>query len=163
MKQVFFGLFLLISLNLYSLPDEWEDYFIEQCYEVGVPVTVARAILHKENPELDPDVVSRMNSNGTRDFGLWQLNSRYLWSDFVPRFWHFQERFDWSNPFHSTYIAVRHIGWLYKVFRNEPFYRSRAFVVILAYNCGFYAVQTGNVPLASANYAASVFYSIWPD
>ena len=149
-------IFFFMVLPIFSLPAEWESYFREQCSRAGVPVEIAMAILMVENPGLDPAVVSKENPNGTRDYGLWQLNSRYLWSDFVLRYWHNLEPFRWDDPFHNTYLAVKHLQWLYSIFCTDPVPQSKSYNVIVAYNCGFVAVLSGKVPAASANYAALV-------
>ena len=161
MRKALFLICIFCSALVYSLSDDWYAYFTSQCNEAGVPISVAGAILYKENPGLDPNAVSKVNRNGSRDYGLWQLNSRYLWDDFVHQYWHFQEAFDWSNPYHSTYIALRHLKWLYQLFWEQPTAQSKSWSVILAYNCGYYAVASGKVPASSVTYAVSVFNSVW--
>ena len=39
-----------------------------------------------ENPDQDP-YATHNNANGTIDVGLFQLNDRYLYTDFVPNYW----------------------------------------------------------------------------
>jgi hypothetical protein len=122
-----------------------DEYIVEQCRNQGVPVNVALAILREENPSLDFEVV-HINQNGSRDLGLWQLNDRYIWSDFIPRYWDRDDIFRWNNPYHSTYVAIRHIRWLYAHGFNH-------WQVILAYNCGYWALLSNSVPVSSIEYA----------
>jgi hypothetical protein len=143
-------------LNLFVSVCIWgqsiNDYVIKQCNRLGVPVEVAMAILVEENPGLDFEAV-HLNRNGSQDMGLWQLNDRWLWSDFIPRYWNRMDIFQWNNPFHSTYIAIRHIKWLYSQGFNH-------WQVILAYNCGYWSLHTGEVPNSSIEYANRVYARI---
>lgn len=159
-KLVFVSFVFFISGAVFSLPAGWHKYLLDQCDEVGVPVSVVYAILRQENPELNP-LASHKNVNGTTDLGLFQLNDRYIDKEFVPNYWDREDRFQWSDPFHSTYIAVRHIKWLYDLFWQEPTQQSKAYGVALAYNCGYYAVVKGEVPAASVRYAVDVVNSVW--
>jgi hypothetical protein len=137
-----------------------DEYLVLQCREVGVPVGVAKAILLQENPLMDPRAL-HWNNNGSVDMGLFQLNDAFLYSDFVPRFWRFDVPFLWDNPFHSIYVAVRHIKWLYQRFPQRVPAQSMAFSVALAYNCGLTRVRSGNVPISSAEYAIRVVETVW--
>jgi hypothetical protein len=120
---------------------------------VGVPLGVALAILVEENPDLDFSAI-HVNANGTRDLGLWQLNERWLERDFLARHWDRGEAFRWDDPFHSTYVAVRHIRWLYQRGINH-------WQVILAYNCGYGALEANEVPGSSVEYANRVFSRVF--
>jgi hypothetical protein len=163
MRKLIFAIKLFFaSFLVFGLPDSWDSYLIEQCHEVGIPVPVVRAILFQENRRCNPDACP-FNKDGSQDLGLFQLNSNYLWKDFVPNYWDREDEFRWNDPFHSTYIAVRHIKWLYGVYNNPsmPTIQSRTFMVALAYNCGVGAVFKGRVPNASVDYAAAVVYSAW--
>jgi hypothetical protein len=158
MRLFLFTVFLMKVFWLHS--QTVDEYLVSQCLEVGVPVGVVRAILLQENPLMNPRAL-HWNSNGSIDMGLFQLNDVYLYSDFVPRFWHFDVPFLWDNPFHSIYIAVRHIKWLYQKFPQRVPPQSAAFSVALAYNCGFTRVQSGMVPRSSADYAVRVVEAVW--
>ena len=139
----------------------WYVYLVNKCTEYNVPLRVMEAILTLENPEANPKAINRSNKNGTRDLGLFQLNDGYLYTDFIPRYWRSQERFQWDNPYHNIYIAVRHVDYLYTLFLQQPTPQSRAFSVALAYNCGYGAVLTNKVPRSTADYAANVVFLVW--
>lgn len=120
-------------------------YVHELAAEMDLDANLALAILKAENPELQWHYVN-VNTNKTADIGLWQLNSRYLWSDFVPRYWTNSNvlfnPYDWK---HSTYLAMRHIQYLQIELANFN-------KVILAYNCGISAVKKNKVPDSARNY-----------
>lgn len=161
MKKLIFSIYLFsFSVVAFSLPDTWYMYFVNQCEKVGVPVSLAGAILYKENPSLNSKTVS-VNRNGSKDLGLWQLNSQYLYCDFIPRYWDRKDKFEWNNPYHSTYVAVRHIRWLYRKFAGDLVPQAKAFSTSLAYNAGYTAVITNHVPESSIEYAVSVVRLIW--
>jgi hypothetical protein len=140
-------LFLLLAVNIYG--QNLESYIIEQCNNNDVSVEIALAILAEENRDYDFTAVHH-NRNGSMDLGLWQLNSNYLWTDFIPRFWDRRETFRWDNPYHNTYIAIRLIRWLY----NKGF---NHYQVIIAYNAGYKSIERAEVPESTINYAIRVF------
>ena len=121
------------------------EYVRELAVELEVDANLALAILKAENPELLWQHVN-VNTNKTADIGLWQLNSRYLWSDFVPRYWNSEiEMFNPYNWKHSTYVAMRHLQYLQAALANFN-------KVILAYNCGINKVKKGEIPESSKEY-----------
>jgi hypothetical protein len=150
---------VFLALSVFCVPAQsFNEYLKAQCKEVGVPVNVAYAILLQENPELRPDAV-HYNLNGSKDVGMFQLNSYYLYTDFIPRYWRLSEEFKWDNPFHSAYIAVRHIKWLWSLCTVGTPESSKIFTVALAYNCGRSALESGKVPAQSVSYAVRVVES----
>jgi hypothetical protein len=140
---------VFVAGRLYGQTLLLDVYLVQQCREAGVSVDIAAAILEVENPALDP-LALHVNANGTVDKGLFQLNSGFLYSDFVPRYWVFDMEFRWDNPYHSTYVAVRLLRDLYRKYGN--WYQA-----CLAYNCGSGRVDRGTVPGESLEYAARVF------
>ena len=161
-KFIFAANLFFTSFLAFGLPDLWDSYLTEQCHAVGILVPVAKAILFKENQGLNPNACP-FNKDGSQDLGLFQINSNYLWKDFVPNYWDRKEEFQWDDPFHNTYIAVRHIRWLYDIFDDlsMPTVQSKTFIVAMAYNCGAGAVFKGDVPKSSVDYAKSVVYMVW--
>ena len=158
-------LFCATGVFTHSIQDysnhSWYIYLVNLCFDYDVPLRVMEAILTLENPTADPMAISDFNKNGTRDLGLFQLNDGYLYSDFISRYWHGREAFQWDNPFHNIYIAVRHVEYLYTLFAEQPTPQSRAFSVALAYNCGYGAVVSNKVPAITADYAAHVVFLVW--
>jgi len=156
----------------YDLTD-LNAYILKQCITVGVSYRFAAALLREENPDFfkaaDGSAAAGVfrarhrNRDDSYDLGLWQLNENYLWSDFVPHYWHGIAAFDWENPYHNTYIAIRHIKWLYTVIQDNwirkgmpQFPNSLYWETALAYNAGIARVLNMNIPDVSLDYASRV-------
>jgi hypothetical protein len=160
MKRVLVLLLLLCGGVLAA--QTLDEYLVLQCRMVGVSVDMVCAILEQENDTLKSDAV-HVNLDQSRDLGLFQLNDRYLYTDFLPRYWHFEEQFQWDNSYHSAYVAVRHIRWLWDQCPVGVPSQSKAFQVALMYNCGIGAVGRGEVPMRSVAYAMRVVRAVWGD
>jgi hypothetical protein len=115
--------------------------------EIGLDPDVALALLKKENERHDVSTVSSENSNGSRDLGLFQLNSFYLYTDFVPRYWDSEEPFNVFDAEDNTYVALSHLKYLMKRFDYDILDAVRA------YNGGEYAVVSNNLKLLTVNYS----------
>lgn len=130
------------------LPKELSDYICQMCSELEIDSDLAIAILMQENPQVNLEATHR-NENGTMDLGLWQLNDKYLYTDFSNNFWKFDvelNAFDWK---HNTFIALHQIEWLQsrlKVFDD----------VICAYNCGIGATMNRKIPESTKVYLSRV-------
>ena len=116
------------------IDDDCLDVFIKSvCEAEGVPYYFALAILHAENPDRNPSAVN-VNTNGTLDLGLWQLNSDYIFVDFVANLWKSTDKFNWADPKSNTILAIRHIAWLFKFGFSD-------YQVAVAYNKGYTAAE----------------------
>lgn len=131
------------------LPKELSDYICQMCTELEIDSDLAIAILMQENPQVNLDATHR-NENGTIDVGLWQLNDKYLYTEFSKNFWQFENvelnAFDWK---HNTFIALHQIEWLQsrlKVFDD----------VVCAYNCGIGATMNRTIPESTKVYLSRV-------
>lgn len=113
----------------------------------GADSNVCLAIFEIENPKFDPLCV-HLNDNGTADLGLFQLNSKYL-EHFKDKYWDFPFEFNPMNAFHNAYVAVRHIGELYRLLNDWD-------GVVMAYNCGYTSVILGSVPQSTTIYLERV-------
>lgn len=129
-----------------------EQYINALCGELGIDKNLCIAILMQENPMLDSDAIHK-NRNGTLDIGLWQMNDKYIWTDFVPDYWKIQEvefnPFNWKM---NTYLALHHIEYLTTKLKVKE-------DVVMAYNCGIGAVLKNRIPESTKNYLASVMNS----
>lgn len=130
------------------MPEEIELFIRDLCNQIEVDSDLVASILNQENPEFDEKAVN-VNLNGSEDLGLFQLNSRYLESDFIPSYWSFDIHFDVFNWKHNAFIAINHIKHLLTTFNNP-------YLVISAYNCGAYAVENGSVPESTMYYRDKV-------
>lgn len=130
------------------LPTEISDYICLLGNQLDVDTDLAVSILLRENPQLITEAV-HTNPNGTIDIGLWQLNDRYLWANFVPRYWKLESEFDPFNWKMNTFIALHLLSDLSESLKVKD-------DVIMAYNCGSAAVMQGNVPDTTISYLAAV-------
>lgn len=120
------------------LPKDLSLYIEDLCTQLGIDTNLAVAILLQENPEIKVDATNR-NQNGTSDLGLWQLNDRYLYTDFEKNYWKMEVELNPFNWKHNTFVALNHIHWLTQRLKVQD-------DVIMAYNCGIGAVMNNKVP-----------------
>lgn len=124
----------------YDFMDKRKAVYIESlCKQCKVDSDRAFAHLMQENPSFDEFAINRDNANGSVDVGLFQLNDKYLWTDFVPRYWVEGVEFDPFNWKHNAYIAIHHMAWLQEKLKVED-------DIIMAYNCGKTAVLNDKIP-----------------
>ena len=161
-------------------PNDIQLYIKEQCHSVGVSYHFAVSLLREENPlffrlfegSTRQDWVFEVrshNENGSTDYGLWQLNGNFLWVNFIPNYWHDLCEFDWKNPYHNTYIAIRHIKWLYTSLQR--FYNQKGtpqpantlyWETALAYNAGLDKIRGGSaLSDKTLDYAARILERIY--
>ncbi len=134
----------------YDFIDKRKAIYIESlCKECNVDADRAFAHLMQENPTFDEFAMNRDNANGSVDLGLFMLNDKYLWTDFIPRYWIEGVEFDPFNWKHNAYIAIHHMSWLQEKLKVED-------DVIMAYNCGISAVMNEDIPPATKVYLAKV-------
>lgn len=127
-------------ITKYDFMDKRKAVYIEAlCKQCNVDSDRAFAHLMQENPSFDEFAINRDNTNGTVDVGLFQLNDKYLWTDFVPRYWIEGVEFDPFNWKHNAYIAIHHMAWLQEKLKVED-------DIIMAYNCGLNAVINDRIP-----------------
>lgn len=145
---------MLLEVDTYEphykfLPKLVDMYICKMCEELNLDSDRAIAHLMVENPEFDPQAVSKPNENGTLDLGLWQLNDRYLWTTFMNRYWFDNIQLNPFNWKHNTYIALHHMKYLEDKLKIED-------DAIMAYNCGEGNVMNGTIPDSTLVYLAKV-------
>jgi len=129
-----------------------EDYISRLCRLEQVDENLVFAILFSENDTFNVRAVNS-NKDGSRDLGLFQLNSKCVdW--FKEKYWLSSVPFEWANPVHNAYVAVKHIAWLSKC-RHPSGFIFNAWLVALAYNCG-YSKAISKPPSSSIDYAQLV-------
>ena len=107
--------------------------------EYDIPPAFALAIVAVES-EFNPRAVSPLNRNGTRDWGLFQINDAYFPTD------------RWYDPYVNAQQGIRHIRWL----MDHP-WTSTWWSVALAYNAGVTRLGDGRAfPPAALRYADTV-------
>ena len=144
---------LLVKIDTYEprypfLPKLLDMYICLMCDEIELDSDRAVAQLMVENSEFDPNAIHR-NDNGTLDVGEFQLNDRYLWTTFIPRYWFDNVEFNPFNWKHNTYIALHHMKYLEDKLKIED-------DAIMAYNCGEGNVMNGTIPDSTKVYLAKV-------
>lgn len=132
------------SVNMDYNLSNYVEYLCQHVFDVDSDLVVSLGLT--ENPKFDPYAINR-NTNGSIDGGLFQLNSKYVYTDFLPRYGKDEFKnvefdiFDWR---HNTYIAIAHISWLKKHLKSDE-------KVIMAYNCGYEAVKRNKIPKITRN------------
>jgi len=86
--------------------------------EYGVPPKFAQAVALTENSTLNPEAVN-VNKNGTRDLGIFQLNS--VW----------YKNPEWNDPEQNIRDGVKRIKWLMSLPEINTYW-----AVALAYHSG---------------------------
>lgn len=131
------------------MPAEISNYICVLCEELELDSDLVVAILMQENPTFNINATNK-NQNGTMDCGLFQLNDRYIWTDFVPDYWFdIDVEFNPYNWKHNTFLALHHIRYLLdkiKIIDDS----------IMAYNCGIGAVINDNIPESTRIYLKRV-------
>lgn len=130
------------------LPHELSDYicYLADGLELDSDLIVAHLMV--ENPEFNPDAMHK-NDNGTIDVGMFQLNDRYLWTEFKQDYWFDNLELDPFNWKHNTYIALHHMKYLHDKFKVQD-------DAIMAYNGGKGAVMNGTVKDSTRVYLIKV-------
>ncbi len=131
------------------IPAALSNYICDLSAELELDSDLVVAILMVENPEFNPDAISRPNQNGTLDLGMFQLNDYYLWTEFKNDYWFENIELNPFNWKHNTYIALHHLKYLQDKFKVQD-------DVILAYNGGKGAVMNGTVKPSTYNYLKKV-------
>lgn len=142
------------------LDDEKALFIIKLCEDFKVNPDLAVSILNTENPTLDETATSIKNRNGTRDIGLWQLNDYQLFckGGFVELYWR-QEfgEFNADNWRNNTYIAIKYLQRLTKVFGDNNWYIAAAYNAGLAKAFEEYNTGIKKIPNSTRNkYVPSV-------
>lgn len=138
-----------VDVDYPFLPKEMSVYITLMSRELEIDPDLAVAILLKENPTIDKDAIHR-NQNGTVDVGLWQLNDRYLYTQFEKDYWKMTDlELDAYNWKHNTYIALHHIKYLSESVKVMD-------EIIMAYNAGIGAVMNNRVPESTYQYLRHV-------
>jgi soluble lytic murein transglycosylase-like protein len=130
-----------------AVPTEFRDLFATASESYGIPTGVLESIALIESG-FRPDVLSPPREDGTRDRGMFQFNDRYFqW--YADRY-NGGAVFDPMIPAEAITVAARHIQWLYNRYGHWP-------DVVIAYNAGFHAVDTGNIPNRSWDYLIKIY------
>lgn len=117
--------------------DPLDKHIRDMCLKYEVEYELAVSILEVENPIRNPRAINH-NRDGTKDLGLWQLNTSWLG----------ENGYEWWDPFDNTTIAIIHLQWLTHL---EP--KLNKWQIAAAYNCGYSRVLKNTIPAMSVAYA----------
>lgn len=126
----------------YSISADLAYIIVQEAQEHGIPVRLLCTLIYAES-QFCIHARSRQNANGTRDYGLMQLNS--------ANYEHFKvvymdERdYNILSPQANVHIGASYLADMYKIFGNWT--QSLA-----AYNAGMYAAYCMRVPKSTVKY-----------
>jgi len=129
---------MITDFYLNKVPTQYREFFANTCKEYNAPVEIAYSIIYHES-RFDSQAVNH-NSNGSKDVGMGQINSTYLMSYYVKKYWDKDEPFEMFNAEHNMYVAIKHIGFLHELFEGDTNN------TIMAYNLGTIRVVRNRVP-----------------
>jgi len=126
----------------YAFPREYAAIISEINASLQIPEAVLGRLIEWESGW--DALCVRANPNGSIDYGLMQLNSRYL----IDYKWRYNgdRGFDPLDPGDNLSVGMRHLRHLYDVTGNW-------FDAVCAYNAGLSRVRSGNVPEKTIMYA----------
>lgn len=142
------------KLFLYKIPIQYRD--IVKIYQKKVPYEIIyKLISHESN--WNEKAINSKNTNGTKDYGLGQLNSRYV-SLFVEKYAkEDKHNFDVFNGSHNLKVAVQLLEYNYAYYLKKGYSSDRALSLgIMAYNCGRGAVNTRQIPQSTLQYLKKI-------
>ena len=131
----------------FRLPVEYALVMKEMSDKHEVPLWLACRLVNRENSDWNPGAVSPRNSDGSRDYGLLQVNSDNI-GDFTEWYRHGIN----FNPFlarDSIDVGLAHLSWLHGQFGTWT-------KAVLAYNGGERCVKTGKIMAKVVAYAMEV-------
>ncbi len=134
------------------VPDKYYDIVWTSATEYDIPPLYLARLLYEES-KFNPKAIN-VNSNGTIDKGIAQLNDAYI------------EEFGWRyklgdidpfNPNEAIPTAAKHLSVLYKnTFASNDIIRW--YLVMCAYNCGLSKTKRMEVPTKTTAYARRIIY-----
>jgi soluble lytic murein transglycosylase-like protein len=136
----------------FKLPIEYALVMKEMSDKHGVPLWLACRLVNRENPGWNPGAVSSRNADGSRDYGLTQINS-----DNVRHFADWYRHGKMFNPFiarDSIDMGLAHLAWL----RGELGSWTNA---VLAYNGGERCVKSGKIKQKVIDYAKDIMGALY--
>lgn len=99
---------------LRSVPEKYQSFIVKIDKRYDFPMEYFLSIITTES-FWDEKRISPMNTNGSYDKGLGQLNS-YCIPDFKWKYWRRNEKFDPLNGIHNLEVASAHFNVLFRYF-----------------------------------------------
>lgn len=133
------------------LSEELQIYTFNLCKDYNAPEDfyyLILAVMERESC-FDVNAISDLNSNGTRDYGICQINSKY--HDYFSELYGIT---DFMDPKQNIYCCFRILFDYYQDYKNEPTYNQ----ILMCYNMG----EGGAIDLNKTG-VYSTPYSRWID
>ena len=127
------------------VPDKYYETVINVSVINQIPVYYFAKLIHVES-NYNARAINYANSNGSRDYGIAQLNSNYI-DEFALRYGY--DSIDPFDPFTALEVAAVHLRTLYD--KTGSWEQA-----IAAYNCGLGRVQQGNIPASTLRYVERI-------
>ena len=131
----------------YSMPVAYSAMMHTLCARHGVPVWLAVRLVQTESPDWNPRSVSPKNEDGSRDYGLAQINDANFkkFSD-----WYTHSRgFNPLEAWDSLDVGLAHLSWLHSEFGDWT-------KAVMGYNTGEERVRRGTVKPKTIVYAKAI-------
>ena len=135
---------IVILLRQHNTPPMYLDIVAKTSLETGVPPDIFAKLIKLES-NWHPRAVNH-NKNGTKDYGIAQLNSAYL-HEFAN--YNEDKKLDPFDPHMAILVAARHLAWLYSQTGSWE-------EAVMAYNAGLSRVRSGNIPATTRIYAERI-------
>lgn len=138
---------IIVDLGQYNVYEFFNQYtrnhritesILRHSIEIGVPVNLAFSVAWAES-RFNPYAINNSNSNGTADWGLFQLNDNYYrWT-----------RDQFFNIEKNIQAGISHLDFVIKEM-DEIYY------ALAAYNAGVNGVRTRGVPNITLRYINNI-------
>lgn len=111
---------------------------LSEALKQNIPVMLAFALAWGES-KFNPTAKSELNTNGSRDWGLFQLNDKiYKW-----------DRTDFFDINKNATIGIKHLAECISKTEN-------AYLGLASYNAGIYRVKNGSIPQSTDNHIIEI-------
>jgi hypothetical protein len=125
--------------------------------EIGLDPNIALALLKEENEKYDVLADNYNISSDSHDLGLFQLNNRFIETDFLPRYWKSDEPFNVFDAESNAFVALSHLKYLLRRFDHDVLDAVRA------YNGGESAVASNSLKPRTVNYSYRIMEALGYD
>lgn len=130
-----------------KIPARYRSKVVRACKKNKIPITIVYNLVYHESRW--KNYATGYNRNGTVDRGLFQLNSRYLYT--FSRAYFRGRRINPYNPNHSISVGIRMLAWYKKYFKGN--WRK----VLYSYNWGMGNVIANRpIPTVVRRYADKI-------
>ena len=125
----------------------YNNYIYLKCIENDVPYPIVNRLLYMES-RFNKYAIGSSNCNGTKDYGIAQVNSAYI--DYFK--WKYFE-FDVFNPYQSIDFCIKHLYTLYCITNDW-------YLAVAAYNAGLSRIQNVGIPESTQAYCNAIMVDL---